>query len=268
MKAIYDRNIVDPENQGLPWLNRGFLYGDGLFETIIYSGRQIRYLQDHFDRITAGCRMLSLVLPEHFTVDNLESEILKLVRENGLSGPVRIKLLVWRVSGGLYEPLQQEAHYMILTDEIRENIPRQKRRVGFSTRIFNYPAPWSAFKTQSSLPYVLAGIEKKEKDLEDIIILDSDGNISELLYANIFWISKGLFYTPSLDTGCIRGVMRTCLIRKLDGKGISVNEVAAGRDILLNADFVFSANVTGLIPVTGIEDREFEEYPDLQDLEP
>lgn len=268
MKAIYDHHIVDPENQGLPYPNRGFLYGDGLFETIIYSDGQIKYLQDHFERITGGCTALSMVLPGYFTVDYLDSQIRKIIGENGLPARARIKLVIWRSAGGLYEPARHETHHLILADKIAEKVPQNKSKVGFSNRVFNYPSPWSTFKTLNSLPYVLAGIEKKEKSLDDIILLDAGGNISEFLYANIFWISGDIFFTPSLDTGCIRGVMRTCLIRKLKKMNIMVQEIQAEKDLLMKADHVFSANVSGLIPVTGIENRMFDEYPDLQDLAP
>ncbi|MBS0000850.1 MAG: aminotransferase class IV [Cyclobacteriaceae bacterium] len=264
MKAIFDRHVIDLEKFNPDQDNRAFLYGDGLFETIIFFNGQIRYLQDHYERITEGCNMLSLVLPEYFNLDYLARQLPALIRNNQLSGTVRIKLLVWRKSGGLYEPTRMEAHHLILTSKAEDRIGQDIRRVGFSTRIFNHPTPWSAYKTQSSLPYVLAGIEKKEKKLDDIIITDSPGNISELLYSNIFWIKNDKFYTPSLETGCIRGVMRTCLIRKLKESGFSLQEILAGRDILLDADYVFSANVSGLRPVTGIEDHIFNEYPDLR----
>ena len=268
MKAIYDRHIVDQENSGLPYSNRGFLYGDGLFETIIFRNGRVKYLQDHFERITGGCRTFSLALPDYFNIDYLDGEIRKLIEKNGLAEPVRIKLAVWRRSGGLYEPDRHDVHFLILVNRIDKMVPGNKSRVGFSTRVFNYQSLWSSFKTLSSLPYTLAGIEKKEKGFDDIILLDKDGNISEFLNSNIFWIRENVFYTPSLNTGCIRGVMRSCLIRKLKGMDIGVQEVEAGKDVLLKADHVFSANVGGLIPVTGIEGQVFEEYPDLQDLLP
>jgi branched-chain amino acid aminotransferase/4-amino-4-deoxychorismate lyase len=137
------------------------------------------------------------------------------------------------------------------------------RHVGFSDMIFNYPSPWSAFKTLSSLPYVLAGIEKKNKNLEDIILKDIHGHISELLYSNIFWIRQDKFFTPTLDTGCIRGVMRTHLIRKFKQLSIPFEEVKVREEELLRADHIISANVSGLRAVAGIENHKFKPYPDL-----
>jgi branched-chain amino acid aminotransferase/4-amino-4-deoxychorismate lyase len=266
MKAIFDRNFIDLKDFHLDPGDRAFQYGDGMFETIICKDGEICFLEDHLARAKDGCQSLSLMLPEYFTIGYLERQIRLLIQENQLSPSVKIKLLIWRKTGGLYEPLHQDAHHLILASDRVDQSPDVFDRVGFSTRVFNHPSLWSAFKTQSSLPYVLAGIEKKEKGLDDIILTDQEGNISELLYSNIFWIKDHAFYTPSLETGCIRGVMRTHLFRKLKELNLPLHEVKASKSILMEADFVFSANVAGLKAITGIEDQEFRLYPDLRYL--
>jgi 4-amino-4-deoxychorismate lyase len=268
MKAIFDGKLTDLTHFHLDPENRAFQYGDGMFETILFLKGKIRLLEDHFNRITEGCHSLSLELPEYFTSEYLDHQVRLLISENHLSTTVRIKLLIWRKSGGLYEPAFQATHHMILVRDQVDKVPGFISRVGFSTRITNHPSPWSAYKTQSSLPYVLAGIEKKEKNLDDIILNDHEGHVSELLNSNIFWIKDHHFYTPSLETGCIRGVMRTFLLRKLKTMNLSVFEVRAGKNILLNSDYVFSANVSGLRPVTGIEDQKFPPYAGLERLLP
>ena len=268
MKAIFDGDLTDLTHLNLDPENRAFQYGDGMFETILFLKGKIRLLEEHLNRITEGCHSLSLELPEYFTSEYLDHQVRLLISENQLSTIVRIKLLIWRKSGGLYEPLHRTAHHMILARNQVDKISGLISRVGFSTRIANHPSPWSAYKTQSSLPYVLAGIEKKEKNLDDIILNDHEGHVSELLYSNIFWIKGHHFYTPSLETGCISGVMRTFLLRKLKTMNLSAFEVKAGKSILLNSDYVFSANVSGLRPVTGIEDQKFPPYAGLERLLP
>jgi branched-chain amino acid aminotransferase/4-amino-4-deoxychorismate lyase len=268
MKAIYDNNIIDIDLFNPGYDNRAFQYGDGLFETILYRNYRIQLLDDHYDRIREGTEMLSLLLPDYFDCRYLENRIHELIRGNQFPGAVRIKVLIWRRTGGLYEPTHHDTHHLILVNPMKDIITGEIRRVGFSKKVVNYPLPCSAFKTQSSLPYVLAGIEKKDNYLDDIILLDIHGNISELLYSNIGWIRHDKFYTPSLDTGCIRGVMRTHLIRKLEYLENPVEEVMAGKKALLEADYVFSANVNGLRAITGIEDRRYPPYPSLEQLLP
>ncbi len=268
MKATFDGNLVDLNQIHLDPENRAFQYGDGIFETILFQNGKIRLLEDHLDRIKEGCDAISLELPEYFNSEYLDLQVRILISENELSPTVRIKLMVWRKTGGLYEPEYQTAHHLILVRNWVYQTPRVTGRVGFCSRIMNYPSPWSNFKTQSSLPYVLAGIEKKERKLDDIILTDHEGHVSELLYSNIFWIKDHKFYTPSLETGCIRGVMRTFLLRKLRMMNRPVFEVKVPKDLLLDADFVFSANVGGLRPVTDIEDQKFQSYANLDELLP
>jgi branched-chain amino acid aminotransferase/4-amino-4-deoxychorismate lyase len=268
MKAIFDRHIVDPEKKGPLYHNRGFNYGDGLFETIICNGEEIRFLTDHYNRLATGARAMSLVLPDYFTADYLEKQIHRLIQENRFEGQVRIKLLVWRKTGGFYEPSRHDTHHLIAGEKIIAGNREEISRAGICTRVFNTVSPWSPYKTLSSISYVLAGIEKQERDLEDIILLDTKGNVSELLYSNIFWIRNKTFYTPSMETGCIGGVMRTCLMRGLGTKGINVMEVMEPPQVVMEADHIFSANVRGLVHITGIDNISFDKYPELNLISP
>lgn len=268
MKAIFDGNLIDLQIFQPGAENRAFQYGDGLFETLLSRNGKIQLLEDHFDRVRAGCRALFLTLPEYFSPVYLENQVSSLIEQNNLSPVIRIKLMIWRLDGGMYMPDQKESHHLIMARNFLLQPPMELNRIGFCSRVVNFPSPWAAFKTLSSLPYVLAGVEKKEKNLDDIILTDHLGHISELLYSNIFWIKDRQFYTPSLDTGCIRGVMRTFLLRKLRLMKNPVYEVKCGKETLLDSDFVFSANVMGLRPVTSIEDRKFKPYAGLQELLP
>ena len=64
----------------------------------------------------------------------------------------------------------------------------------------------------SALPYVMAGIEKQNRGLDDLIILSTKDHVSECIASNIFWLRKGTIYTPSLRSGCIEGIRRAQLI--------------------------------------------------------
>jgi branched-subunit amino acid aminotransferase/4-amino-4-deoxychorismate lyase len=97
-----------------------------------------------------------------------------------------------------------------------------------------------------------------------MIILDQKGHVSELLYSNIFWIKNDIFYTSSLETGCIKGVMRTYLIGKLEEEGLSLKEVNVAPEKLFQADHVFATNASGLRPLIKIANVRFKAYPDLE----
>ena len=112
----------------------------------------------------------------------------------------------------------------------------------------------------------MGSIEKQKSGYEDLIILDQKENISELLYSNIFWIKKEVFYTPSLLTGCVKGVMRSYLIDRMQEKGIEYNEISASLDILRKVDHVFATNAAGIISITGIDGIEYEIYPRIVEI--
>src|SRR4051812_24342624 len=83
--------------------NRAFLYGDGLFETIIVINNEILYAEDHFERLSSGMRALFIELPKSFSLDSFKNEILKLCN-TFTEKSLRIKFQIWRKPGGLYAP--------------------------------------------------------------------------------------------------------------------------------------------------------------------
>jgi 4-amino-4-deoxychorismate lyase len=100
----------------------------------------------------------------------------------------------------------------------------------------------SSLKSTNSLPYILAGIYKKEKKLDECIILNELGNISEAITSNIFIVYNGVFYTPSLNKGCIGGIMRKVIIDMVKEGGREVQECPLNPNALLRADEVFLTN--------------------------
>ncbi|PTM07576.1 MAG: aminotransferase class IV, partial [Bacteroidetes bacterium] len=98
-------NIVKTEDASISIMNRGFNYGDALFETIKVSHGKVLFWEDHYFRLMASMRILRMEIPMNFTLEFLESEILNLLKQDGLSDKtIRIKLLVFRDSEGLYLP--------------------------------------------------------------------------------------------------------------------------------------------------------------------
>jgi len=71
----------------------------------------------------------------------------------------------------------------------------------------------SAFKTLNALPYVLAGNYRKQLGVDEVILLDTHGHLAECVASNLFWLKDGMLYTPSLNTGCIGGIIRQQFFR-------------------------------------------------------
>ena len=99
----------------------------------------------------------------------------------------------------------------------------------------------SAFKTLSSLPYVLASNEKNNSHFGELVLTDTDLNVSECTSSNIFWIEDDRLFTPPLETGCVDGIMR-----KQIKESFHVIEQSVTYPELSNKKVIFSTNVAQL----------------------
>src|SRR5690606_17035395 len=192
--------------------NRAFRYGDGLFETMRWMDGEVRFLHHHLDRLHEGMRMLQLehaaACDERFVQTRAEA----LIRKNNLEGQhVRLRLQVYRDGGGLYSPQQINAAYVMTASRLDPDDVNH-RKLGLIIDVYSeYRKPaseLSKLKSVNALVYVMAGLYRKKKGLDDVLLLNQDGFLCESLSSNVFvWYDKKL-YTPTLSEGCIDGVMR------------------------------------------------------------
>ncbi len=262
MKAIFNNEIINDKELLLDSEDRAFQYGDGIFETIVVRERSSKLMKYHYHRLKEGAKALNFQLPAYFDIQYLESSILTLIQENNIKRTARIKVLSWRKKGGYYTPESRSSNLFIKANVHHEEEEILKN-VGISKTIRNYYSQYSQFKTLNSLKYVIASIEKENSGFDDMIILHEKDHVSELLYSNIFWVKNDIFYTPSLETGCIKGVMRSFVIDKLEEKGLSLKEVNMAPEKLLQADHVFATNASGIRHITEVANIRFKVYPDL-----
>jgi len=261
MWVIHNNEIILESELNITSSNRAFLYGDGFFETIGVKDGEVRFLKDHLSRVRRGAKVLSFDLPKEFSDEGLLSELIKnLLSKNSLNdcGAI-VKIIIWRKEGGKYEPQQTEVEYLIKVGaKSWDKEVKVLNKLALYNDFVNVYSPISSIKSISSSNYVLAGIYKKENELEDLIILGEDRTISECLYSNIFWFENEVLYTPSYLTGCIDGVMKKQILKSCIENGISFQEGAYGLNDLLEADFVFNANVSGFNIIESFEGKKFE----------
>ena len=187
MKAILNGKIIDADGLTLADGNRGFKYGDGLFETIALRRGDPRLLESHLNRLNEGAEFLGFQTSIDLHKEIIEEAIRQLQQSNKISGDSIVKLYVWRNSDGKYAPSGNSADILITIEKTAFKDLQIVPIAGFSKQVINYPTEFSRFKTMSAFKYVLAGIEKDKRQLDEIIILDHEGYISEALSSNIFW---------------------------------------------------------------------------------
>lgn len=256
MALIYNGNLIQEKDFHVGFDNRAFTYGDGVFETLITTNGKTALLPNHFDRLKSGICALGMNLPSGLTLDLLEKEIQLLVENNNISGQSRIKIMVWRKSGGLFSPTEKEAE-CLLTAASHQPPANVKHKAIIYKEVRNSYSPVSRYKTLSSLPYVMAGLAKNSHQVDDVILLDSDSHVSECLVSNIFFISGDIVYTPSILTGCKEGIMRKQILHLMNKEKIRWEEGRFKESILMEADFVFTSNVAGIAPIAQINERVY-----------
>lgn len=244
----YNGILIPSGSASLEVSNRGFQYGDGIFETIIFRKKEIMFLDEHWERISEGIMDLKLNFP--FTKKGFQRTLLELLEVNGLMGQsARMKFYIWRKAGGLYTPEHNDAEFLLTADQAQRKKILKFDKVGLADTIFLQKTAFSHLKTISALPYVMAGIEKKERALEEVLLLDQDGYFAEASSSNLYFLdlSNRIIYTPSLQTGCINGVSRRYLFKNAKKFDLEIKEVLwLPEELISDRISVYTINVAGV----------------------
>jgi branched-chain amino acid aminotransferase len=240
--------------------NRGLRYGDGLFETTKWANGEIALKEYHFERFFRGLALLKFELPGFFTPEWMEKNI-KALCEKNQEKVARVRLSVFRGNGGLYDPENHFPNCIIQTWPLPGAASRLNEN-GLVTGIYRLAKKsqdtFANLKHNNYLPYVMAALHAKEQHWNDALVLNNSGNICDATIANIFLVKNGAIFTPSLEEGCVAGVMRKWLIQQLPAAGYKVTEKEITVDELLYADEVFLTNaIYGIRWVQSCEQKRF-----------
>ncbi|MDY0781485.1 aminotransferase class IV [Tenacibaculum sp. IB213877] len=254
----YNGTLISASNVQLTHQNRAFKYGDGIFETIKIQHNKIVFWEDHYFRLMASMRMLRMKIPMEFTLEFLEEEILKTVKN--IENPIiRVRLNVYRKDGGLYLPTTNEIDYLI---EAKSYTPSTKDiyKIDLYKDFYNYSGLLSTIKTTNRMVNTLAAIFANENDMDNCILLNEHKNVVEAINGNIFIVKDSVIKTPSLTDGCIKGVVRKKIIEILQKHpDYTVEEASISPFELQKADEVFITNaMVGVQSVTNYRKKQFK----------
>ena len=252
--------ILRAEDPVLLASNRGYRYGDALFETMKVASKNILLETYHFERLFAGLRLLQFEVPKLLTREKLCKEVLLLAEKNNCGNLARIRLSVFRGNGGVYDE-ERTPQYLIECWPLNESLNSLNEN-GLVIDVF--PAArkscdsFSHLKSANYLPYTMAAIYAKANKLNDCLVLNTDGNIADATIANVFLIKEGVVITPGPDQGCVNGVMRRHLLEKMKDAGYSIQENPVSVSTLEEADEVFLTNaISGIRWVKQFRDNVY-----------
>ena len=234
--------------------NRGFRYGDGLFETMRMIKGQLKFADLHADRLQRGMKALKIEGYSQMDAWFFKEKAEELARRNKIKNG-RLRLTVYRDSDGLYTPLQNKMGWCLEIQALDE--PRYVlNSKGLIADIFTdltKPCNYlSNIKTCNSFIYVMAGIYKTQNKLDEVFLLNQEGFLCEASSSNIFILYQNHLYTPALSEGCVEGVMRQVVIDIAGRIDIPLTEAQIKSDILYEADEVFITNaIRGIQSIMG-----------------
>lgn len=241
--------------------NRGYTYGDGLFESVRIMNGKVLNFENHLNRLLEGAKVLKMRIPAFFNAEFFLRQIDELIELSKITEGGRVRLSIDRLGGGTYLPDNNEVSYFIEVYPIENNLfglNAKGMEVDLYQDIKKVKTPLSNYKTKNGILYVLAAIAGKEKGLDDMLIINDKGQILESSHSNIFVVSNGVLYTPSLADGCLAGTMRMQVINLALKNGLKVYECPILPSNLLVADELFLTNaVRGITWIGGYRTKRY-----------
>jgi branched-subunit amino acid aminotransferase/4-amino-4-deoxychorismate lyase len=222
-------------------MERAFLYGDLLFETILATPAGIPYISHHFRRLEKSAAILKMDLCG-LNEEKFHQELTQVLNQfkvkNSNCSHFRIRFVLNRKSGGFYLPDSNQSSYFIEIFRFEPKPNEKVLRLGIYTEQQKAPGVLANLKTGNALVYVMASLWAKENKLDDALIVNTENQIIEASSSNIFWKQNGQWFTPPLSSGCVAGIGRELFLNqnKVTEKACYANDLFNAEDgILTNA---------------------------------
>ncbi len=245
-----------PEQQALiPVNDRGFLYGDGLFETLrVCGGRPFRLAQ-HLERMTRGADFLKIKCP--FTPKELQDFAGQLIGQNQMPEAI-LRVTLTRGPGERgYTPQIDSQPTVVMTLHTAppmdvEN-PVQWRLITSSYRIPTGD-PLAAFKTANKLVHIMARMEAVEKDADEALLVNTNGEVAETASGNLFWVYQDNICTVPTSCGVLPGITRSVVLEICQTLGLPTNKCVIKPEALRNSEGIFiTQSALGIVPVATLD---------------
>jgi branched-chain amino acid aminotransferase len=256
----YLNDILIPiEEAKVSVLDRGFLYGDGLFETLAAYNSTIFRLEAHLDRFFASANYLGIDVPVDRTtlMQRLYTCLAKNEKRNAI---LRMSLSRGRSNRGLGTEACIEPTLVILCFPPKLYPPRlflEGVKVTLSS-VCRMPLAASSpqAKTTNFLNNILAFREAEVKGAAEAFMLNVNGDLAEGSVSNLFLVLEGELWTPSLECGVVPGITRAAVMQVAEQRKIKVHEARLSVEALWAASEAFYTNtVVRIMPIAMIDDH-------------
>jgi branched-chain amino acid aminotransferase len=255
--AYVDGKVMDLAQARVPLHDRGYLLGDGVFETLRTSNGHLFRLEEHAERMKGGLRAINLD-------ESLESEfrdaVQALVKSGAkkFGGELYVRVMV---TTGPLEDLLDTGRGVTVTGLCKKfrPYPLQYYSKGIdlivSRQRKDSRSPISSVKTLSFLPYIAARRDAHSATAHDALLLNENDRVAEASTSNVFALVDGTVHAPGASEGAIAGVTRGAVLELLEDTDLKVKDKLT-LEQLRKATEVWLTNTTGgIVPVTRFMDK-------------
>ncbi|MBS4062602.1 MAG: aminodeoxychorismate lyase [Bacteroidetes bacterium] len=259
MNVYLNNGIVKASEARISVFDHGFLYGDGIFETMRAYDGVIFMFDEHLDRLYRSASFIGLDIQKK--IPDIKRAVYETLMANSLTNAY-VRLSISRGYGpiGIDPDLCKENTFLIIANEFR-NYPHSYYAEGINVMISSVRRnPIEALNPQikslNFLNNILAKIEAKKVEAMEALMLNMQGFIAECTISNIFFVKDDVLCTPSVRCGILDGITRGLVIDIALKSGYRVNESEFTTGDLLSASEVFITNSSmELMPVKRVEDK-------------
>ncbi|MCP4911638.1 MAG: D-amino acid aminotransferase [Oligoflexia bacterium] len=260
-KSLVNSNgkIVKREDATVSIFDRGFLFGDSIYEVTHTYDQVPFHLEEHLDRLENSARGIGMDL--EFSKDFLKKEIDKTCQALGLPRQY-LRIIITRGEGeiGLDPALSQSQNFFIIAKELPE-YPKRWYEKGLSViiaQVIRNPKKSidPNVKSGNYLNNVMAMQQAKEMGADDAVMLNHKGQVTECTTSNIWIIQGQKIMTPPLQAGLLGGITRKALLALGKKHGLDMIESNFTADSLKQADEAFITSSTKeIVPITKIDGK-------------
>ena len=252
MEVFLNGEFVSEARAVVPVNDRGFMYGDGLFETMrVVGGKPFRMAQ-HLERMTRGADFLKIKPP--FTPKELEKFAGQLIEKNNLPAAI-LRVTLTRGPGARgYTPQSDDRPTVVMTLHPAPSLDAVEWNLVTSSYRIPSADPLSSFKTTSKILHVMARAEAAEKGADEALLINTNGEVAETASGNLFWVYQDKICTVPTGRGVLPGITRAIVLEICQTLGLQTNKRVIKPDALRNSEGIFvTQSALGIVPVTSFD---------------
>jgi branched-subunit amino acid aminotransferase/4-amino-4-deoxychorismate lyase len=255
MVVFLNGNFLPEADAVVPISDRGFLLGDGLFETTrVAEGRPFRLAQ-HLDRLSRGAEFVRIKLP--FSPKDIQKFAADLIARNSLSDAIlRVTLTRGPGARGYSAKGASQPTLALTLHPLPPQPSDEPLQWSLVTASFRIPASdaLSAFKSTSKILNVLARAEAEAQGADEALLLNTNGEVAEAAGGNLFWVYHDKICTVPTGRGVLPGITRAVVLEICQTLGLETNKRVIKPEMLRNAEGIFvTQSALGIIPVVAFD---------------